>query len=116
MSEQVDRLLKLVREFPKPPRQEIILVDPLTFEQLREISEAKDLGMIPLNMIGSKLKEFDFGDRFVPPYDRFVEYEESDHGWLERLGFGSRKPIAMAASVDASLPFWPYTPGELLHD
>jgi hypothetical protein len=23
-----------------------------------------------------------------PPEDRFVEYEESDYGWLERLGMG----------------------------
>lgn len=30
---------------------------------------------------------------FPPPNDRFVEYEESDHGWLKALGYGHTETI-----------------------
>jgi len=99
------------------------VVDAITFSELQAIGNpvqvCRKLGMLSEN--GSAVFDFltdlrvdvqDFGTHFVPPRDRFVEYEASDHGWLMALGMGSWEPVRAVMMIEA--PTKSFNPLDLL--
>jgi hypothetical protein len=83
--------IKLNRPKPGPTH---LYVDPDTYRDIirafKSAMEA-DVGLVASSIgfiHGMAIRVQSIGRKWVPPTDRFVEYDESDHDWLRRMGFG----------------------------
>lgn len=87
------RQLKLTPPAPVPSH---LLIDPDTHRDLvRAFTDYTGGGRNVIDgdpflcrIYGMAVVSRSIGRKWVPPTDRYVEYEESDHGWLRRMGFG----------------------------
>jgi hypothetical protein len=84
---------------------DVIVCDPDTYEDMKAaIVNASDGQVIvmPAPIFGMRIYKRSIGKVFTPPKDRFIEYEEKDLPWLEKLGIGKYCEIRYSATMKES--------------
>lgn len=89
------------------PRTEpdVIVCDPDTYADMKAaIVNASDgqVMIMPPPIFGMRIHKQSIGKVFTPPKDRFIEYEEKDLPWLEKLGIGKYCEIRYSATMKQS--------------
>lgn len=100
----------------------MLLIHPVVFEAMKQSGKITDLPASDVrkkdafglphfgNLFGISFRVSEAALVWCPPKERFVEYEESDYGWLLALGYGEWKPgaieVADGASILWKFPDW----------
>lgn len=82
-----------------------VYCDPVTYDLLN-----RDVIQSPVSdFLGVPVHVQSQGKEFVPPYDRFVEYECSDYPWMMALGIGCFEEVRYLYVVDMAKPSADFT-------
>jgi hypothetical protein len=86
---------------------EIIVCDPETYEDMKaNIVSAADGEAVTMQtsppIFGMRIYARSVGKFFQPPRDRFIQYEDADLPWLEKLGIGKYCEIRYLATLKES--------------
>lgn len=99
-----DDLKAMLARAPRIDR-EVFVCDPETYEEMKsQFREAPDSDMVPVHfpLLGVKVCVRSIGKYFRPPRDRFIQYEDSDLPWLEKLGIGKYCEIRYTVTLKES--------------
>lgn len=99
VKEAMRSVLRQLKLKPPSPPPSHLFIDPDTHRDLERAFSELDFGLegsVIVRIYGMAVVSRSIGRKWVPPTDRYVEYEESDHDWLRRMGFGRYAEIRYA--------------------